>query len=62
MNHETDTFARWRFTPRTGASKAESACAVEHFKPAPRGNFNIRSHLLAVFIGAALAALILYGV
>jgi hypothetical protein len=30
MNHETNDFARWRWTPRTGQSTAERAYAGSH--------------------------------
>lgn len=33
MNHESNDFARWIWTQRTGTDKATAAYAVEHYKP-----------------------------
>lgn len=60
MNHETTTFARWRWTPRTAQSATEAAYAIERFPGAkPQQQTNpIASFALGIVLGIMGAALL----
>jgi hypothetical protein len=59
VNHESDDFARWRFTPRTVQSAAQRAYAGSHSKPQTRGEA-VAGVVLAVVIGIIGAALLVH--
>jgi hypothetical protein len=59
MNHETNDFARWRWTPRTGQSTAERAYAGSHQRPQTRGE-TVAGVVLAVVIGILGAAALVH--
>ena len=54
MNHESNDFSRWTWTPRTGASAAERAYAIEARRPSTSAKWADRviAGLLVAFLVA----------
>lgn len=54
MTYETDDFARFRFTPRTGQSAADRGYAGEHFRRQRNKHGAIADKVILVMAGACL--------